>query len=280
MNKKTTNLYYDEKSVDAINEKFEEVHRIHYRLLLSLYALEPKLKHAKAKEYLMHGVSRRLKILTKCIDNIFEIFPIDRTEHLSHDGLANLDINLHAFFINISGIFDNMAWVIAHERKLIGDRKDGKIRKENVSLFNKKFQKHLAEEYRGFLNSDDIKKWYSNYSKHYRDALAHRIPLYTPPSILTNKEAQEYQDIELQKQVLIAKFTIPENIDKHDQLNKKQSELGRPSPFFIHSIEEGSKQIMMHAQIITDYVTIEEAIMKFFDYFGHDISEIPFLNYI
>jgi hypothetical protein len=43
-----------------------------------------------------------------------------------------------------------------------------------------------------------MQTWYTEYSKNYRDALAHRIPLYVPPSALNKEEQEEYMLLEKQ----------------------------------------------------------------------------------
>ena len=50
-----------------------------------------------------------------------------------------------------------------------------------------------------YLNSEPIINWYSDYSKNYRDALAHRIPLYVPPSVLNKDDEKEYFELENKK---------------------------------------------------------------------------------
>jgi hypothetical protein len=69
----------------------------------------PSLTVERAQEYVGHGVCRRLKTIRRCIENIFEIFPIARKELLSEEERSDLVINLQAFIINIYGLQDNLA---------------------------------------------------------------------------------------------------------------------------------------------------------------------------
>jgi hypothetical protein len=75
-------MAYAEDSLKEINEKYSDINHIHKKLLLHLISFQQRLKNEKAREHLMQGVGRRLKTLTRCIDNIFTIFPADRVEHL------------------------------------------------------------------------------------------------------------------------------------------------------------------------------------------------------
>jgi len=85
--------------------------------LQQTFLLHDKLNTQKAREYLLHGVGRRLRIIDRCCENIATVYPPDRKAKLTRAELADIGINLHAFFINISGYFDNLAWIIVFEKK-------------------------------------------------------------------------------------------------------------------------------------------------------------------
>ena len=256
-------MAYDEENIKKIKEGYAEIDNIHRELMLKLSHLRLKLTNENACEYLMQGVCRRLNILTKCLHNIFKIYPVEKTDLIPRDDLTDLDINLHAFFVNISGMFDNLGWIFVFENDLSGSPKKGKINKHGVGLFNEKTQEHLRHELNEYLKSDRMQSWYSEYSKNYRDALAHRIPLYVPPSALNEDEQQKY--IEFEKQLL--DFSSSEAISQHDEIIEKQSQLGRACPLFAHSLSEGNKPLFLHAQVIADFMTIDEIVNKFCDYF-------------
>jgi len=256
-------MSYDKENVKKIKEKYNEIDHISKQLMQRLLSLRLKLTNEKAFEYLMQGVGRRLNILTKCLHNIFRIFPVEKTDLLPLEDLTDLDINLHAFIVNISGILENIGWVFVYENDLLGNPKEGKINKHGVGLFNKKTQIYLNSKLNKYLNSGRMQAWYTEYSKNYRDALAHRIPLYVPPSALNKEEQEQFMILERQ----LWDFSSSEAILQHDEILKKQSRLGRACPLFVHSLDEGSKPLFLHAQVIADFITIEEIINKFCDYF-------------
>ncbi len=254
-------MTYSSENLAEINEKYLGINHAHDNLLLRIIFFESTLKNVKAREYLMKGVGRRLKTITRCINNIFTTFPPVQVEHLSKEALTDTDINLHAFFINVAGIFDNLAWVFVYENDLLGKSKEGKIPRNRIGLFNEETQKHLKAELRDYLNTDSMKSWYESYSKSYRDSLAHRIPLYVPPSVLNKTQEKEYQNIEEQIQAL--GFSEVSDIDKRNALRDTQQSLGKASHFFAHSLSEGSRPVYLHAQVLADYATVEEVIEKF-----------------
>lgn len=254
-------MRYDEQALKDIAEKYAEVRRIYDQLAFRLSSMVSNLRDAKAKEHLTHGVGRRLSILTRCIQNIFSIFPVGRTEHLAPEELVDVDINLHAFLINLSGLLDNLGWVFVFENNLLGSSKEGKLAKRDIGLFNKKTQPYLPEKLRTYLNTKRMKRWYSEYSQNYRDALAHRIPLYVPPFVLIGEEEEKYRALE--DQIHALDLSVSGNFAIDDQLREKQKELGQASLFFIHSFDEGSHPMLLHAQVIIDYLTVEEILNLF-----------------
>jgi hypothetical protein len=258
-------MVYNKAAILKIQRKYNEIKDSYKDIMIALSDLNAKLNRKKAQEYLMQGAGRRIKILLRCIDNVFKIFPLEKSDLLSRNELTDLSINLHAFFVNISGILDNLGWVFIYENNLFGQPKEGKVNKHGVGLFNKKTQEHLNHKLKAYLTSSRTQSWYKNYSKNYRDALAHRVPLYVPPAALNNDEAEEYSSLERR----LWDFTGLEKIEEHDLIFKKQSQLGRPCYFFTHSLNEDGQPMYFHAQIITDYITIQDIVEKFCLYFNN-----------
>ncbi len=225
------------------------------KLVGNIFKIGALLKNVKAKEYLLHGVARRLGIIERCVENIYSIFPLQRERLLDWDELKDVDINLHAFFVNIFGLLDNMAWVAVYER----NRRKG-IYKKDVGLYKIKTQEILNDDFKQYLNSDRMKNWHDEYLKNYRDALSHRIPLYVPPKSLTSDQQKQVADIEEKRNKTIK----DRDFSLMDDLRKEEDNIGAPSPFFVHSLAEtGNQMVMLHAQVITDFGTVEEIVENF-----------------
>ncbi|MDG1153426.1 MAG: hypothetical protein P8N25_01030, partial [Alphaproteobacteria bacterium] len=90
-------------------EESEKLKYRHYKLTFECQNIcEDFIRHQykckKSHEYANQGISRRVRIIKTCIDNIYKIAPLNQKEKLSRDNLTNLYINLHAFYINIYGV--------------------------------------------------------------------------------------------------------------------------------------------------------------------------------
>lgn len=225
-------------------------------LINNIWKVADVLKNEKAKEYLFHGVARRLDVIERCVENIYSIFPLRREALLSREELKDVDINLHAFFINIFGLLENMAWVIVYENN--GGATN--IDKKKVGLYQAETQKFIKDGFKQYLNADQMKKWHNEYLKNYRDALSHRIPLYVPPKRINALQKQQEANFDNEIRDAIKN----QDYGKMSSVQNDMDLVGDPAPFFVHSLSETEyKYVVLHAQVITDFGTVEEIVGKF-----------------
>src|SRR5262245_14205118 len=139
--------------------------------LLLKYVAHP-FSDAKAREYARHGFGRRIQTVARCIENAFRIVPPSAVKIPSKTRLYDAQINIQAAIGNTYGCVDNLAWVWVHERGLAFniDRRQVGLRKHHT-----KVRDTLPAELRSYL--DTLDEWFE-YLVDYRDAFAHRIPLY------------------------------------------------------------------------------------------------------
>jgi hypothetical protein len=208
-----------------------------------------KLQSPRAKEYLAHGVCRRIGLLRRCVDNVFEICPVDRVELLSDDERADLEINMHAFVVNVHGLLDNLAWVTVFEKAPELERN-----RWQVGLFKENVQALLPEEAKRYLGEQRILDWFETYATNYRDALVHRIPLYVPRSGMTDAEVAKESELEAR----ISERMKALDFESVQALRDEQAALGSILPVFKHSFgdEDAAGAMAFHAQFVADVNTI------------------------
>ncbi|WP_024299669.1 hypothetical protein [Methylomicrobium lacus] len=212
---------------------------------------------ARVKEHLLHGAARRIRVLRRSIENVFYLFPPSAQCPLPRMDLDDVQINLHAFVINLSGIFDNWAWayVLRHnlEAKIGGRMK--------VGLFLESTRRYLPSELRECLSSKESSGWHGDYLKSFRDALAHRIPLYVPPAQFTPAERERYSRLESEKVECIRAM----NWARLEEIDREQPAIGAPCFTFLHSFAEDAAPTMLylHPQILTDARSVVEVGVLF-----------------
>ena len=92
----------------------------------------------------------------------------------------------------------------------------------------------------------------------FRDALAHRIPLYIPPYAVEKSKLEEHNRLEQKATAALARGDHV----AYDQLGDEQKKLGEFRPWMRHSFYEQSPTIVFHYQLLTDYATIDELALK------------------
>jgi hypothetical protein len=214
----------------------------------------PTLTNPRAKEYLTHGVCRRITIIRRCIEQVFTIFPPDRTVLLSRDERSDVEIALHAFFINVHGALDNLAWVVVLEKCVTPPKR------RDVGLRSKVVRPLLWPEASAYLHDPKIEAWLLSYSANYRDALAHRIPLYVPPSNMTDKDVERYRDLEEQ----MTQAAQARDFARANELLEEQQQIGSISPVFAHSFwdSDAASPTYFHPQLIADGRTLMEIVRR------------------
>ena len=240
-------------SSDVSDELNEEQARVLKRLssLSERFFLEVanRIEKPKAREYLLQGACRRLGVLRRSICNVFEIFPPTRETLLSEDERSDIQINLHASFVNAYGFFDNLAWVCVFESGA-----ESELTRKNVGLFLKKTQAYLPRALRDAVQSPEFRNWYSIYAKNFRDALAHRIPPYVPPFQITPEQRETYDELE---------HRVTEHMSRGEfvragKLQDDQDRIGSISAAVAHSYsdDDASPPVLLHPQMLADGNTV------------------------
>ena len=129
-------------------------------------------------------------------------------------------------------------------------------------MFKPPTQNLLPEPLREYLRSDMIKDWHSRYLKGYRDALAHRIPLYIPPANFSLQEADRFNQLRRQ---------IADAISRHDwaqvdELQDQQDAIGIACYHFLHeySADEDARPVQLHPQVLADSALVIEFGQRFY----------------
>lgn len=238
--------YYDDATLAEIKKTYGSLKRRADQLMLD-FTYYP-FSNTQAREFASHGFSRRLGTLRRCIENVFKIIPPRTRKIPSKQRLYDAQINLQSFIANVYGSVDNLAWVWAFETGL-SDR----LSKTQVGLkeSHKKVRDSLGPELQQYLKKMD--PWFAGIIE-YRDALAHRIPLYVPPGGVLSGRVDAYNEFQVR---INAAFS---NLDfaTYDKLTAEQEKLLVFRPVMTHSLAETTGHYPFHVQMLTDFVTIED----------------------
>jgi hypothetical protein len=181
------------------------------------------------------------------------MIPPNTVDKVPPSTLSDAQINIQAFIANAYGCVDNLAWVWVHETGL-ADKIDR--RKVGLRSHNSEVRESLSPEMQAYLAGLD--RWFS-YVVEYRDALAHRIPLYIPERVRP-ENVETYNALTVQ--MTDALNTL--NAARYETMAAQQNQLLEFQPFITHSVTETTGQVAFHVQMIADFSTVEELGEKMF----------------
>ena len=242
--------FFSDQQLDQLLEKFHTLVDRSNDLLLA-YTYFP-FTSPRAREYAQHGFSRRVGTLSKSIRNLYRIIPPETVEVPDRELLYDAQINIQACVANTYGCIDNLAWIWIYESGL-GDA----IPRNRVGFRkgNKEVRASLPPAIRDYLDSIDA---WLEYLIEYRDAVAHRIPLYIPPGNVPKGVVGEYNALSQQMTDALNKLDSA----GYDRLKDELEKLLVFQPVMTHSVTEATKHVYFHAQLLADFATVEELANK------------------
>ncbi len=247
--------YYSKKALAKLGEQQD---RIAGKCadLRTRFIIHP-FEQTRAGEHARHGFCRRFGMLARNIDFVFETLPPELDEIPEQEKVHDATSAIHSFVLNTFGCLDNLAWIWVEERRIRNE--DGsELLPRHVGLGKeyKTVRKSLSKGFRAYLESREV--WFQHL-KGFRDALAHRIPLYIPPHVVSTDHVEEYNRLDQAWHDALARG----NHDECDRIEAQQRPLTFFRPWMTHSIAEKAKVVPFHRQLIINFLTIEEAATKF-----------------
>jgi hypothetical protein len=217
-------------------------------------------KDARAEEHAQHGFSRRLGTLIRAVDLVFDLLPPELDAIPERDNVVDATIAIQSFVLNTFGCLDNLAWIFVYEKGVTmpdGAALDPKA----VTLGSKAVRARFSKQFSDYIASRD--DWFKAI-KDFRDALAHRVPLYIPPFIVTPDLVDECNRLERASGDAMRRGKIEE----YDRLQAEQKKLGRFRPWMTHSRTENAHPIAFHPQLLADFNTVDEFGRKMLEELG------------
>lgn len=193
--------------------------------------LPTQLKANDAVYYMRYGAGRRLLMIWRSYRTITLTTPPERQEPLSDDEETTLSRDINVIYMHLRGVLDNFSWCFLFEKE---PEIANNINPLSVSLFSKEIRKRT--KYNTFWDELDKHSDWSNDAKSRRDPVAHRIPLYVPPSLLIGDEQTEYQDLTRRWYEAANR----RDFDTCDLLNEQRQQIGTFLPCFVHHPDQGT----------------------------------------
>jgi len=235
------------------------------KLNLSLKRLTSTCSNPSAQDNLSYGAGRRILVIRTNYISINEIGYPNRSDPLNPEESVVLELHLNSLYFHLSGLLDNLAWAVILESSIFSpfNEHNGKDRRR-VGLFKDEFLRKIQNIKSGILYQELQSKldWYRQLAD-LRDPLAHRIPLYVTPAILTERQKEKYRQLAIRIKECMAK----DDFEEVEKAFKQQETLGTYGGLFVN-VENGDWQkYPITSQIEKDLenlIEIGNAVVHFF----------------
>lgn len=241
---------FSDQDIELMQKNLEERVATAHELIEKFLAYE--FSNTRASEFARHGFARRMQTVVRCIVKVFDVLPPSQTEPPSKEVRADAEIHVQASLFNTVGALDNLAWILVSELEI--KKVGGKdLDKRQVGLGRKHaaVRDALSEDFRKKLEEFD--DWF-NYLESYRDALAHRIPLYVIPYIIEGDKAEKYDQLtEAMDSASQAK-----DWGAYEKLKSQRHALVIFRPLLMHSFADSARRMVFHPQLLADLDCINQ----------------------
>ena len=199
-----------------------------------------------------YGLARRLRILHLGFAAIVDVAHPRRKEPLSDAEQLDVTLHLNSFYLHIRGCLDNLAWCLAHELQLFGTEMQEEAVAQKVNLFGEPFLRRLS---RVAADTVDFVRqhahWHSDL-KRVRDPVAHRIPIYAVPAVLTEDAVECYRSVYQRAE----EARTVGNLDLAERLFEELNDIGDYIPYFAHSPSAANGVRKIYPQVADDLSTV------------------------
>ena len=202
-----------------------DYHSVRMNYLLDLY----RKAWTGAQKHLHRGLLVRINMMQESVVELYE--ELDSADGPLSSYLASrLTLLINAFYLNLAGSLDNLAWAIIYQHGLRDPvNEDCPNQRKLAQLLGPKFLNELSQNGLNDLKVELMAKrnWYKE-MKEFRDPAAHRIPLLVPPSILSKEDVDEQRRLDSNAAELFAKGNYSEGMSTSRQIDR----LGKQLPWF------------------------------------------------
>jgi hypothetical protein len=247
-------MYFSTEALADMREKYGTLHQ-RCQDLVEAFMMH-NFVEKQAREYAHHGFGRRFKSLVECMQLVFDNLPPEQEDVPERKKRLDATIGIQGFVFNAFGAIDNLAWIFAIEKSL--KNKKGQPLHRNafgLAKHNTAIRQKLSPEFQVYLSSLD--NWFKVLEE-FRHSLAHRIPLFIPPYVITPDKQDAFNTLQTAMNAAAAKG----DYETYNAKSAEQDALGIFHPVMLHSVVEMEHRIVFHPQLIADFTTVEEIGQK------------------
>lgn len=243
--------------------RFDEYDRENRRQTLQEYALlwPDRIHNQRALQHVKEGFNRRVLMIDASLRQIRDAVERAGGPVLSPYAATDLAIHVNAFWLNICGALDNLAWALQYELTLVPGASEDGSKRQQVNLFDSSFTKALQPLAPALASSLAAHAEWHRDLRNLRDPAAHRIPVYPAPGVMTEQQASDAQRLHDEASALFSAGRHKEGMD----LLYRTNTLGTYQPIMILSHDGHYEPRGIAQQVLDDDTHLAElghAVLK------------------
>lgn len=233
-----------------------------------------KVSQPQANRHLRQGFFQRHQMMSASRRRIFDETH-NRENQLDPDLTVELNVHVNAYYLNLCGALDNLAWMLAHALELLPALdEDRSEHRRFCNLFGGPFLEALGLQLPDLrLRLQTYRTW-NREIRLFRDPAAHRVPLYMTPGIITDDTATAREELERKA----SEATLRGDSHEYMSLFMAIRSLAVYVPAMITSESAGLKMYSLHDQLPKDQETfLDIATLVLHELLG---PFLPLLNHM
>jgi hypothetical protein len=239
-----------------------EQNRRRLALLEPALVTPERIRSTRGLQHLKEGFNRRLLMLDASLRFVFRKAGQLGGRPVSSYTATDLAIHLNAFYLNLCGALDNLAWALQYEHQLLPGVDEGSPGRKQINLFGRQFLEALTKLTPGLASALRVREPWNADLKALRDPAAHRIPIYAVPGVLDQAHGEEFQRLQKEATRL---FATGDHNGGMDLIFQSQT-LGTYQPWMALSYESGFELRDVVKQVGQDdenLVTVSVAVLQY-----------------
>jgi hypothetical protein len=239
--------FFDAESRDAMDVELASVEE--RAMALATEFLTYRYRHDISRQYAVHGFSRRMYMMMRCVFQVFELLPTRLVEIPDDESVDAATINIQSFVFNMYGAIDNLAWIWVSEKGVL-DAKGRPLSPGRIGLGPHNIDVRASLPGLKKRQLDRFDAWFKHLH-YFRNALAQRIPLYIPPYIISPRNSDLYAELD-------RKQWQADSAESFEAIKAEMERLVCFHPIMTHSLYVDRPPVIFHPQLLGDFRTVEK----------------------
>jgi len=155
-----------------------------------------RIRNPRALQHLKEGFNRRVLMLEASLRFLIRKAAEIGGKPVSPYTATDLALHLNAFYLNLCGALDNLAWALQYENNLVPNVEETGQGRQQINLFGNAFLKALEKVAPNITSAIRQHSAWNTDLRDLRDPAVHRIPIYAVPGVVNEKQADEFKKLQ------------------------------------------------------------------------------------